>query len=242
LPPLVGHELAHLIHFNQRTLVSRVTAFEELWLSEAMAHLAEDTISGVLRGRGLTAEADAFARENLVRALFFLRSPEKTSLIASTGQATLEERGAGWLFLKYLNQRVGGGVLRRLQTSPQTGANSVTTASGIPWMTLMRDWAIAVYASGATDIGGITLPREQTLGGFDLRTALATISSQAFPLAPTQLANGDFSVDWKLAPSSTTFSRLTIAPGAAVNLVVAGDRGGDLDAAAQPQILLFRIR
>ena len=242
LPPLIAHELEHLIHFNQRALVGGIRTHEDLWLSEAMAHFAEDTVAGVFRARGLAAEADGFLRENLVRATFFLRSPDKTSLVASSGQGSLEERGAGWLFVKYLHHRLGASVLRRLVTSPETGARSVTSVANTSWMTLLRDWSVALYASSDPALADVTFPREQSLGGFDLRAALATVSSSGFPLQPTPLNGNGFSVEWQLAPSSTTFSKLSIAPGAAVNLIVSGARGGAFDTSAQPQMLLLRIR
>jgi hypothetical protein len=242
LPSLAAHEFTHLIHFNQRALVSNNRTPEELWLSEAIAHFAEDTVATILRSKGMTAEADAFERPNLVRAHYFLTSHAKTSLIASTGQATLEERGAGWLFLKYLNNRVGGNLLRRLETAAETGARSVTTVTGIPWATLMRDWAIALYASGSSEFAGLTLPREHTFGTFNLRSALGVISQQGYPLIPMTVGDGDFSVDWSLAPSSTTFTRLTVPAGSSANLILAGSRGGEFTTATQPQILVLRVR
>src|SRR5207253_4155853 len=105
LPPLAAHEFAHLVHFNQRTILSSNLTPEDLWLSEAIAHFSEDTVAGVMRNRGLTADADRYARENLNRATNFLKAPATTSLVASTGEANLEERGAGWLFFKYLVNR-----------------------------------------------------------------------------------------------------------------------------------------
>jgi hypothetical protein len=242
-PPLAAHELAHLIHFNQRVLVSGIRSLEELWLSEALAHFAEDTVASVLRSRGLTTLADQFARQNYIRAYNFLTAPEKTSLIASTGQATIEERGAGWLFLKYLNNRFpASNLVRRLESSPVTGASSVTAVTGAAWNALMRDWAIALFAAGSPDLAGVTLASQYSFGAFDMRGVIAGVSAQGFPLKPGNVGAGDFSVDWPLAPSATSFTRLTVAAGAGVNLIVAGERGGEFATAAQPQITIFRIR
>ena len=242
LPSLAAHEFAHLIHFNQRALIANNRTPEELWLSEAIAHFAEDTVATILRQKGLTAEADAFARPNLIRAHYFLTSPDKTSLISSTGQATLEERGAGWLFLKYLMHRIGGNLLRRLETANGTGATSVTLVTGISWATLVRDWSVALYASGSPDFASITLPREHTFGAFNLRTAMGLVSQQGYPLNPGTVGSGDFSVDWTLSPSSTTYTRLVVPAGASANVILAGSRGGDFTTATQPQLLVVRIR
>ena len=242
LPPLAAHELAHLIHFNQRALIAKSLTPEELWLSEGLAHFAEDTVASILRSRGLTAEADVFGRENLVRAAMYLSAPEKTSLVASTGEATVEERGAGWLFLKYMNYRVGGTFLRRVQASQATGANNVAGVAGSTWANLMRDWSIALYATGAQELTGVALPPEQTFGSFDLRSAVGGVSSSGYTLKPTDAGDGDFSVDWTMTPSATSFVRMSVPAGGSVNLILAGERGGALKTAAQPQVIIFRTR
>ena len=240
--PLAAHELQHLIHFNQRAILARSLTPEDLWLSEGLAHFAEDTVAGILRSRGLTAQADLFGRENLVRASLFLAVPEKTSLVASTGEATVQERGAGWLFLKYMNYRVGSTFLRRVQSSQSTGAANVSGIAGVTWGSLMRDWSIALYATGATELAGVPLPREQTYGTFDLRSAVAAVSSSGYTLNPLDSGAADFSVDWTMTPSTTSFIRLSAPAGGAVNMILAGARGGILAAAAQPQIVIFRTR
>jgi uncharacterized protein (TIGR03437 family) len=242
LPSLVAHEFAHLIHFNQRTLISGVRSLEDLWLSEGLAHFAEDTVAGILRGRGLTTEADLVGRENLLRAAQFLAKPEKTSLVASTGEGTLEERGASWLFLKYLNYRVGGNFLRKIESSSQSGGANVSAAAGAAWPALIRDWSVALAAAGASDLTGFALPREQTFGAFDLRGAVAAVSTSGYTLKPYDAGTGDFLVDWSMTPSTTSFVRVTAPAGSAVNLILAGERGGSLATAAQPQIIVFRTR
>ena len=242
MAPLAAHELQHLIHFNQRAIVARSLTPEDLWLSEGLAHFAEDTVAGILRSRGLTAQADLFGRENLVRASLFLAAPEKTSLVASTGEATVQERGAGWLFLKYMNYRVGPTFLRRVQSSQATGAANISGIAGVTWASLMRDWSIALYATGATELAGVTMPREQTYGSFDLRSAVAAVSSSGYTLKPLESGTGDFSVDWTMTPSTTSFIRVSAPAGGAVNMILAGERGGALTAAAQPQIVIFRTR
>lgn len=242
LPPLAAHEFAHLIHFNQRVRVANIQKQEELWLSEALAHFAEDTVAGVLRSRGLTEQAEAFLRQNRIRASHYLEAPEKTSLISSTGLATIEERGAGWLLLSYIYNRMGPSFVRRMETNPGTGAANVSAVTGVPWNVLMRDWSVALFAAGSADLDGITLPREHTFGSFDLRAAIDGASVQGFALSPSALADSDFSSDWSLPPAGTMFSRLRIPPGAGVNLILMGEGGSAFGAAAQPQVSVFRIR
>lgn len=238
LPPLAAHEFAHLIHFNQRILITQSRTPEDLWLMEALAHFAEDTVAEVLRGRGLTADADLFGKENFIRAAMFLAATQKTSLVASTGEANLEERGAAWLFLKYLNNRVGGNFIRRIETTTLAGADNVVAVAGASWSQLMRDWSVALYATGS----GLTVPQTQTFGAFDLRAAMVRSGILTYPLKPADSGNGDFLLDWSMRPSSTSFVRVVAPAGGSVNLTVAGDRGGSFSTAAKPQVIVFRIK
>jgi hypothetical protein len=154
----------------------------------------------------------------------------------------VEERGAGWLFLKYMNYRVGPTFLRRVESSQTTGATNVSGVAGVSWASLMRDWSIALYATGAAELTGVALPREQTFGAFDLRSAVAAVTSSGYTLKPLESGTGDFSVDWTMMPSTTSFVRLAAPAGGAINLILAGERGGVLKTAAQPQIVVFRTR
>ena len=106
----------------------------------------------------------------------------------------------------------------------------------------MRDWSVALFAAGSPDLAGVTLAPNYTFGSFDMRGVVAAVSGQGYPLKPGDLGASDFSADRTLAPSATTFARLTVAAGAGVNLIVAGDRGGEFATAAQPQLTIFRIR
>jgi hypothetical protein len=239
LPPLAAHEFQHLVHFNQRTLVSSNLNPEDLWLNEAMAHFSEDTVAGVMRNRGLTADADRYARENYNRATNFLKAMQTTSLVASTGEASLEERGAGWLFLKYLVNRVGGNVLRRIENTALTGTANAVSASGVSWTQLMRDFSVALWASGTT----LNVPATQSFGPFNLRAALATVNSNGvFPLIPTDAGSTDFTLDWSARPSSTSFVRVVAPAGGSVNLTVAGERGGAFATSTAAQVTVLRVK
>src|SRR5690606_28370633 len=80
VPPVLAHEFQHMIHFNQRYLLRGVRT-ETLWLSEGLAHTAEDVVGAVFRARGRDAEADNFVLANLQRASRYLVDPGRTSLI-----------------------------------------------------------------------------------------------------------------------------------------------------------------
>ena len=60
VPPILAHEFQHMIHHNERMIVREASSREAFWLSEGLAHMAEDLVGEELRGRGRVAEADEY--------------------------------------------------------------------------------------------------------------------------------------------------------------------------------------
>jgi hypothetical protein len=70
----------------------------------------------------------------------------------------LEERGAGYLFLRWLADQFGTDSLgtnttRALVQTSQTGATNVVSATGQDFPTLVAEWQLAVYTD---DLSGFT--------------------------------------------------------------------------------------
>lgn len=159
----LAHEYHHLINASQRLLdTAGPRPFEESWLNEALSHAAEELlfyrVAGLsprldLGAADLTAhQIDAlndFQRLNFFRLIEFLKAPEDTSPFdPDVGLAT---RGAGWSFLRYSADRVGGDdaiVFRRLVDSSATGLDNLAEAIGgratlFDWL---GDWGVGLYA------------------------------------------------------------------------------------------------
>jgi len=102
VPAILAHEFQHMVHFNERVLVRGAPSTEALWLSEALATASEDLVARTFFARGRPERARAFREGNYVRAIRFFRDPGDVSLVVSSGQGSLAERGAGWLFIRYL--------------------------------------------------------------------------------------------------------------------------------------------
>ena len=77
---------------------------EALWLSEALAQMAEDLV-GELFCAYQTTKANQYRSGNWIRARRFLENPGQVSVLASLPPGTLAERGAGWLLLKQVYGR-----------------------------------------------------------------------------------------------------------------------------------------
>jgi hypothetical protein len=222
-------------------LLGNLFDFDTLWLAEALAHSAEDTVAAVLRSRGDSAAATEMTEQNYLRAASFLRAPDRTSLVPIDGFGTLDERGAGWLFLKYLRARSGGEVLGRLTRGKQLGSQNVTAVTGLDWPALVRDWATALYAAASSELNG-HIRAEHNFGGFDLGAAIKSVSKGTYPLAPKQPTTGAFTLDVMLPASAAAYVLLEVGASESISLTLRGERGRPFHESARPGIAILRLQ
>jgi hypothetical protein len=238
VPPVMAHEFQHMINYAQRGLSSDV-----LWLAEALAHTAEEIVAEALVARGATAAAVPFRQANLLRAQRYLGSTSFTPMLSDEPPGTIELRGGGWLFLKHLRSQYGGNdLLRRLTSATRTGVANVVQETGQPWVTLVTDFGVALWADGAPQMRAPLEPRYQ-FTGFDLRTALAPLPG-AFTLAPPVLNWRDVTVLRSLPTGGHDYYGLippTDGSGQTLNFVLAGTRGAPLAADADIRLSILRV-
>jgi hypothetical protein len=136
---LLVHEFQHLVNFNQHVLVHRGVG-EESWLNEGLSHLSEDLVS------------NPGDNGNLRRATAFLAAP---SAVGLEGLASFDtaKRGAAYLFVRSLVDRLGDGVLSRLVQTDRFDRDNIEAATGESFQDLIALWAAQLYAVGtATDL------------------------------------------------------------------------------------------
>lgn len=146
---VVPHELQHAISFNQHYFVNGGLT-EEDWLNEALSHFAEDYVG--------------FGQENPSRYEGFLAMPEVVPIIS--GDPNLEERGAEYLFIRYLYEQSAdpGSFLASIENTKLTGETNIVAAfagtnTGFDqWNEFMRRWAVALVL---TDTGISSTPEYQ---------------------------------------------------------------------------------
>jgi hypothetical protein len=239
VPPVLAHEFQHMIHFARRGFSA-----DALWLSEALAHTAEELVADVFAGRGDLTTAAQFRNGNYQRAQSYLQSPSATSMLAEELPGTLELRGVGWLFLKHLRGHYGGNdLLGRLTASSRTSAANITHETGQAWSTLVTDFGVALHADGSPDIQGPVAPRFG-FQGFNLRSALAPLPG-GFPLRPATLGWGDVALSASVASAAHAYYSFT-APAAGtppeLTLVVSGVRGAGFTQASNVTVSVLRVR
>ena len=197
VPSVLAHEFQHMISF-----VSRNQTLDDLWLSEALAHSAEDIVADEFVARGDQARADQFRLQNYNRASRYLESAAETSLVGESGTGTLEMRGGAWLLIKYLMGHYGGtSLLGALTRSAATGSANISGATGQPWRRLLGEFAVALWADDAPDLAGTAVETRFTFTNIDLRSVFGQ-GAAGFPLKPVQSNFGDFAHNLILPPAS----------------------------------------
>ncbi|MBI1723874.1 MAG: hypothetical protein HYR48_08205 [Gemmatimonadetes bacterium] len=246
IPSTFIHEFQHMISFNHHVLI-RNGDTEVLWLNEALSHLAEEL--GGLHYDSLNNDTTAsrFLIGNLFNAFLYLKDPNAHAMVTVSSTGTLEERGGEWLFLRYVTDRFGSGVLRQLVQTSSTGAANVVAATGTPFATLLGRWALAVYA---TDLAGFTAPQALTYSFWRFRATYASLNQQypadfdrPFPLVPSAPNGTAFSLGGTLNSGSGAYVLITQSSGGAgFDLTFRGSGGGALPSNAAPQLAVLRIR
>ena len=241
VPPILTHEFQHMIHHNERIIQREATTREAIWLSEGLAHTAEELVGEELRRRGRVAEADEHQAGNRNRASLFLTEPSDVSLIIAAGQGSLEERGAAWLFLEYLRRQAGNDtVLRLLTGTTETGTVNVESVTGRDWEDLFSDWSAALELERQVYLRGPLLVRDELLfPEFDLVEALG-LGGGGFPSTPTVHARGDFSEQRRLWSASGAYFLIETGEGG-VAVSPSGLNGGPVSGNSGLRLMLVRL-
>lgn len=251
LAPVFIHEFQHMISFGQH-VVTRDGGAEVTWLNEGLSHFAEE-----LGGRQVpdvncpdfASCADQFiGNGDLPNAFGYLGDPESFFLIEpGNSQGSLEERGANWLFVRWLADHfatdsiLGTDFTRKLESTTLVGGENVASQAGVDFGTLVTEWQMANYLD---DLPGFSDPTGRLrYKSWNFR-ALAAANSLTFPLIPDSTMNGSFSRSGTLRAGSGVHVRI-IQPASSggVNFVLsAPDTTQTVPDSVAPRIGIARIR
>jgi hypothetical protein len=156
---VIAHELVHLINASRKLYVNTsAPKFEEKWLDEGLAHVAEELLfyreSGLAPRSNLTYQS--LIQSNRVRFAYlndmsgnanryrdYLFAPANGSPFKAGD--SLSTRGAAWSLLRYLADRAGssdGNLWSRLVDNSAVGmANLQSVFGDVP--PLLRDWSVS---------------------------------------------------------------------------------------------------
>jgi hypothetical protein len=189
----LAHELQHLINFTRKGPLLNYAANEATWLDEGMAMLAME-----VAGYGLSAGEQLVATN--IRA--FETDPGAYTLQDFRDNPDGYAFGQSYLFVRYLVDRYGEGVMKAIIGSPKRGQeaiDAVLATHGDSFAHFFQDWTIANAISDAPLSAG-TRYRYRSLR---LNGTYGTITLPGFAMAPT--AGAGFTVD--LRPWSTRYMR-----------------------------------
>jgi hypothetical protein len=226
VPVTFIHEFQHMISFNQHVLV-RSGGGEVLWLNEGLSHYAEE-----LGGRSYALAPDAKIADctigtvecryyggDLLDAYEYMDSSSKHFLLPTVGIGSLAERGAAWLFVRYVVDQYAAGntrtewnaLTRSLVGTGQTGSQNIATVTGDPFSTVVTRWALALFA---TDRGGI--PPELQYDSWNLHAVYSSLHTQSpnvfakfYPLQPPSLVARDINLIGSLHAGAGIYLRAT---------------------------------
>jgi hypothetical protein len=163
IPGVIGHEYAHLINAGRRIYVNGANDYEEIWLDEALAHIAEELLfydeaqlepggnlnySAVAATQRRVDAANRYLIGNLGRYRTLLAQPEASTIF----EFDLAGRGASWSFLRYLidhSEEDDEALIRRLANSVVSGLDNLEAVFGGGILDRARDWAVSVYLDDA---------------------------------------------------------------------------------------------
>ncbi|MEP6590002.1 MAG: hypothetical protein ABJC19_02360 [Gemmatimonadota bacterium] len=253
LPPTLIHEFQHMISYNQHVLI-RGSSDEDLWLNEGLSHFAEELGFRVTPDAACPAATSCFsqfASGDLSDAYDYLNDPEATFLIAPrSGTGSLAERGAAWLFVRWAADHfasdtlLGTSLTRALVQTTQVGSESVASAAGIPFSTLVGEWQMANYTDnlpGFPQVGRLRYRTWDFRGVFGRNSP--AVFAKPYPLTPDS-TSGSYSRSGTLRGGSGRHVRFKLpagSPGVTVRLAgsTAGTRVND---AILPRIAVVRIQ
>ncbi|HEX6588958.1 MAG TPA: hypothetical protein VF039_08045, partial [Longimicrobiales bacterium] len=234
VPPVLAHEFQHMIHFNQRVL-QLDAELDQTWISEALAHTAEEVVGDEYLERGDIESANSFRTQNFLRALIWMSEPENLSLIGPA--VPLGVRGGAWLMLEYLQGHFGGEtLLAELTQTDATGVANLAGTTGLDWGTTLSRFAVAAWAD---DNGVPGLDPIYTFPTVDLRAVYEEIG---FPLDPLPLEWTDFTRTGALPSAASMYWLLEAGPlTGTLNVAVAG-RHAPFGATDRPQLTILRVQ
>jgi hypothetical protein len=231
VPAVLAHEFQHMVHFNVRYL-GLDAGQEALWLSEGLAQMAEELVARRYEDLGDAASVEIFRAGARSRAARYLSDTESVSVIVSTGQGSLGERGAGFLHVLYLADQEGIDVLEGLTSTTRKGVLNVEAQTGRDWPDLVSDWWTAIYVDGPGPESGPRVYPDVDLKGF---------LGSPYPLVPEALGPGTSIESGLLWSSGAVYFLVSPVATGTMTLRLGGDGGGRSGAQAVLRLRIVRV-
>lgn len=258
LPVTFVHELQHLISYGRRVIEGGGVA-EEQWLNEGLSHLAEELASRLFEDRYPGASgrsnpvqlfpdsAAPFITNNLLNAYAYLERSADRSIAVNDplGYGSIEERGAAWLFLRWLLDHHPGALAALMQPGV-SGVRNVERATSSPFSRLLGDFSLALVMDSISGVPRASQTSTHRFTSRNLRQLFAAVhaaypgrASRPFPVVPVPL---DQLVLWSMRPATARFFEVQASQSRALRtIVMQGADGAPLAAALRAQLGIVRL-
>jgi len=262
----IPHELEHMINAGNRFSNPAATAFEDNWLDESLAHIAEEAVGRVSRGftdlqtltmqdmlpagnQAAADDFDAFFFENFARLSYWMARPDTSSGISSNSDANLSSSGADWAIGRYAADNYSNGDVRaftrKLAAGPDNGIKNFTTVAGASLDTLMAGWLVSMYA----DHFGIPgLDAKYQYRSYNFRNIMPPVAGSVlsnggvYPLDVTPVGSGSDNISTEVKSGSGDYFRLTVPANAGPkNVKILDPNGADVTYAGA-HIYVLRVQ
>jgi hypothetical protein len=251
------HSLQHMISFNQHVLVRR-GAQEEIWLNEGLGQIAEELGSEYYEakypapsGRSTTTQifpdsAGPFIQPQLLQAYVYLGTTRAHSVTSYNGGGSLEERGATWLFLRWLASQKGEDIFGRLVQTSNTGIANIEAEAGESFGALFGDFSAALVVDSIPGVPRSSVPARYRFGSRNLRLLMAREAvveelTNPWPLPLYTLGIGG-ALSSNMIPGTMVHASITPPTGGAgVTLSFTGAQAVPFPAALGAQLTIFRL-
>ena len=254
LPPVLIHELQHMISFNQHVLL-RPGYDQDGWMNEGLSHFAEELGYRTLPDAACPNSSSCFSEfmgGDIYNGYQYLNNPEATYLVwPDTSSGGLPERGAAWLFLRWVADQfssdtlLGTNFTRAMEQSTVLGASRIESYTALDFPTLVGLWQMSNYTE---NLPGFPQDGRLRYRTFNLRSTYGNnypaLFSKPYPLTPDSttsvyLRNGT------LRGGSGRHVRFQLpagSPGVLVRLAASTTSGGLLNPSAIPRLAVVRIK
>jgi hypothetical protein len=218
-----GHEYQHLINASRRMYVNTAaTGFEETWLDEGLAHVAEELVFDARSGLSPKTDIDAtllrsnnaylttFNEDgvsNFGRLQEFLQAPSVNSPYADND--SLATRGATWSLLRYATDQQSAPqstIWYNLVNSTTSGLANMRQVYG-DLLPILRNWSTSLLMD---DVSGAATADQ--FESWNLRSIFGAVDKGAYPLA-TQSLNNNGTTSVSIDGGGSAYLRFGVASG-----------------------------
>ena len=252
-PATFIHEFQHMISYNQHVLV-RGSPSEVTWLNEGLSHIAEELGGKYYEAKypaplGRTNASQLFPDSALSfvvpqfrNAYAYLQKSTTQSVTTFEGLGTLEERGAAWLFLRWLADQKGEGIFRQLVQTNQTGITNVANKANEAFPGLFGDFGIATYTDSITGVPRSSVPIRYRFTTRNTRQVFGYyFPIKPNPITPTAVACNSSVSGSMLQGTSSYFLVGGSAGCASARISLGTSNGSAITSALAPQVAIFRL-